>query len=341
MDLDAAPFGLEHGLEGASLSLRVAAAVFLCLGLFNSLELIVLVCWTFQQWRGLYFWSLLVSSIGIIPYVIGTILHIWDLVPLAVSLPIGYLGFVCIVPVQSLILYSRLYLVFYHEKILRIMLFVIIVVSIALVVPNSVSMFGSAFITDPPWNYAYNVTERFQVTGFAIQELLLSLLYVYSAVRLLRISPQGKNRVKRIMYELLGINAFTITLDIAVILIEYIYLYSLQVCLKVFVYSVKVKLELAVLGRLVALTNTRQEKRRDIVRRASFIGPIYNLSDFADTNAATIGTDTDRGPVSVSTEEVEQPSTGKLAVQHQSTPGDTDRRGVDALAQRISWTPDV
>jgi hypothetical protein len=338
MDLSAAPFGLEHGLVDASLALRMTAAIFLCLALFNSLELIVLVCWTFQQWRGLYFWSLLISSIGIIPYVVGTILHIWDLVPLAASLPIGYVGFICIVPVQSLILYSRLYLVFYHEKILRIMLLVIITVSIVLVVPNSVSMYGSAFITEPSWNYAYNVTERLQVTGFAVQEVLLSLFYVYSAVRLLRISPEGKNRIKQIMYELLGINAITIALDIAVILIEYIYLYSLQVCLKVFVYSVKVKLELAVLGRLVALTNTRQEKRRDTVRRASFIGPTYNLSDYTYTSGATIGAGTDRGPVAVGIEEVEQPSTGSIA---ESTPGNTDRRGVDTLAQRISWNPHV
>ncbi|KAL4811727.1 hypothetical protein BDW67DRAFT_148904 [Aspergillus spinulosporus] len=338
MDLSAAPFGFEHGLAGASLALRMIAAVFLCLALFNSLELIVLVCWTFRQWRGLYFWSLLISSIGIIPYVAGTILHIWDLVPLAVSQSIGFVGFVCIVPVQSLILYSRLYLVFYHEKILRIMLFVIITVSIVFVVPNTISMFGCTFTLEPAWNYAYNVTERLQVTGFAIQEVLLSMFYVYSAVQLLRLSPEGRSLAKRIMYELLAISAFTILLDIAVILIEYIYLYSLQVCLKVFVYSVKVKLELAVLGRLVALTNTRQEKRRDIVRRASFIGQTYNLGDLTNTNGATTATDADRGPDALDIEEVMQPGTGSIA---ESTPGDMERTGVDGLAQRISKTPDV
>ncbi|CBF87118.1 hypothetical protein AN2570.2 [Aspergillus nidulans FGSC A4] len=326
MDLNTPPFGLEHGLESANIALRMTAAAFLCLALFNSLELVLLVCWTFHQRRGLYFWSLLISSIGIIPYVVGTILHNFDLVPLAVSLPIGHVGFICIVPVQSLILYSRLHLVFYHEKILRIMLFVIITVSIVLIVPNSVSMYGSAFTTSPSWNYSYNVTERLQVTGFAIQELLLSLFYVYSAVLLLRISPEGKSRVKRIMYELLWINTLTIVLDIAV------------VCLKVFVYSVKVKLELAVLGRLVALTNTTQEKRRNTVRRASFIGPTYDLSDFTNTNDAPIGTDTDRGPVAVGIEEVERPSTGSIT---EPTPGNADRRSANALAQRIHWDSHV
>ncbi|KAL4986513.1 hypothetical protein BDW68DRAFT_198008 [Aspergillus falconensis] len=337
-DLHAPPFGLVNGLENASLEIRMMAAVFLGLGLFNSLELIVLVCWTFQQWRGLYFWSLLISSAGVIPYVIGSILHIWDLVPLAISLTVGYVGFVCIVPVQSLILYSRLYLVFYHEKILRVMLDVIIAVSIILVVPNTVSMFGSAFISGPSWNYAYNVTERLQVTGFAVQEVLLSLFYVYSAVRLLRVSPEGKSRVKHIMYELLVINAFTIALDIAVMLVEYIHLFSLQVCLKVFVYSIKVKLEFAVLGRLVAITATRREKQKARVRRASFIGPSFNLSAFTDTNGATIATDTDREPPSVTAVEIEQSTTDSSAERPQ---GNTDGVEVDGLARRISWASDA
>ncbi|KAL6229561.1 hypothetical protein BDW75DRAFT_245607 [Aspergillus navahoensis] len=335
-DLTTTPFGLLQGFENASLALRMTAAVFLGVSLFNSLELIVLVCWTFRQWRGLYFWSLLVSSVGIIPYVIGSILHNWNLVPLGASLPVVYLGFICIVPVQSLILYSRLYLVFYHEKILRVMLNAIIAVSIVLVIPNTVCMFGSAFIRGPSWNYAYNVTERLQVTGFAVQEVLISLFYVYSAVALLRVSAEGKSRVKRMMYELLGINAFTIALDVAVLIIEYMHLFSLQVYLKVFVYSVKVKLEFAVLGRLVEITTTtKREEQKKRVRRSSFIGPSFNLSTLTDTNGATIGTDTDRGPLSVSTVEVEQSATGNSAERIE---GNTNRREVNGLARRMSWT---
>ncbi|KAL4972851.1 hypothetical protein BDW66DRAFT_169155 [Aspergillus desertorum] len=337
-DLHAVPSGLEHGFENASTELSITAAVFLALGLFNSLELIVLVCWTFRQWRGLYFWSLLISSAGIIPYVIGSLLHGWDLIPLAASLPVGHVGFLCIVPVQSLILYSRLYLVFYHEKILRVVLDVIIAVSIVLVVPNTVSMFGSAFIRGPSWNYAYNVTERLQVTGFAVQEILLSLFYVYSAVRLLRVGPEGKNQVRGIMYEVVGINAFAIALDVAVILVEYIELFSLQVCLKVFVYSIKVKLEFAVLGRLVAVTTTRREEQRERVRRVSFIGPSFDVSTFTATNDATIGTDSDRHPSSVGAAEVEQSTTGNSA---ERMDGNLGGRATNGLARRISWVPNT
>ncbi|KAL4939802.1 hypothetical protein BDV06DRAFT_214011 [Aspergillus oleicola] len=278
------PPGLVHGLENASFRLRMTAAVFLTIGLFNSLELVVMVCWTFRSWRGLYFWSLLISSVGIIPYVVGSILHYWNIVTLSASLTVTYIGFLMIVPVQSFILYSRLFLVFYYQRFLRNLLDVIIIVTVILLIPNAIAMFGSAFIQDPSWNYAYNVTERLQVTGFCVQELFISFLYIWSTVKLLRLSPEGKSRAKRIMYELLGINTFIIALDIAIIVVEYLNLYSLQTCLKVLVYSIKVKLEFAILGRLVAVTTTRKAKQRERTRRSEFIGHSYILSGLGDRN---------------------------------------------------------
>ncbi|KAL4913349.1 hypothetical protein BDW62DRAFT_192841 [Aspergillus aurantiobrunneus] len=286
-ELQHVPPGLVQGLEGESLAVQMVVSVFLAIALFNSLELIILVCWTFRQYRGLYFWSVIISSVGIIPYTVGSVLHYFTDTPLAASLTVAYIGFVAMIPVQSFILYSRLFLVFYHKTFLRVLLDVIIIVTIVLLIPNSVSMFGSAFISRPPWNYSYNVTERLQVTGFCIQELFISLLYIWSTVRLLRLSPEGKSRGKRILYELLGINSLTILLDIAVIVVQYLNFYTIQVCLKVLVYSIKVKLELAVLGRLVAITTTRRAKQRDRVRRASFIRPPYGLPDLTSSNGGT------------------------------------------------------
>ncbi|OJI99696.1 hypothetical protein ASPVEDRAFT_39071 [Aspergillus versicolor CBS 583.65] len=280
------PPGLVQGIDDSvSFTTELLLAVFLALALSNSLELITLSCWTFREWRGLYFWCLLISSIGMIPYTIGSILHYWNVAPLAASLPVAWVGFIATVPVQSLILYSRLFLVFYHETFLRFLLDGIIIVIILLVVPNSISMYGSAFIGTPTWNYAYAVTERLQVTGFCVQELFISSIYIWSTVKLLKVSPEGKSRAKKIMYELLAINTITMILDIAVISVEYLNHYSVQVCLKVFVYSVKVKLEFAVLGRLVAITKTRRTKQADRVRRTSFIRNANTFSDFTSGGA--------------------------------------------------------
>ncbi|KAL4809840.1 hypothetical protein BDV18DRAFT_129744 [Aspergillus unguis] len=285
MSLNRAPYGLVHGLEDASLAFRGTAMAFLAISLLNSLELLVMICWTFQQRRGLYFWCLLISSVGIIPYSIGWILDFWLIAPIGACLPLIFVGYIAIIPVQSLILYSRLHLVFYYEKFLKILLYVIITYSALLVVSNVTAMFGSTLINESTWNYTFSITERIQVTGFCVQELFLSLLYMYSTVKLLRISPEGKTRAKRILYELLGINAFTIALDIAIIVTEYLDFYSLQVCLKVLVYSIKVKVEFAVLGRLVAITRTRRAKQMDRTRRNSFIGNPNVLLNIAGANA--------------------------------------------------------
>ncbi|KAL5334169.1 hypothetical protein BJX70DRAFT_379007 [Aspergillus crustosus] len=285
-DLHGVPPGLVHGLARTSFANKAVVTVFLAIALFNSLELIVLVCWTFRQYKGLYFWSLLISSLGIIPYVVGSILHFYNVGPLPLGLAISYIGFLTIVPPQSFVLYSRLFLVVYNEKILRHLLDAIIITSIVLSIPNTVMFFGSAFIRNPTWNYGYNVMERLQVTGFCIQELAISLLYIRSTVKLLRLSPEGKDRAKRILYELLAISFVVIGLDIAIIVIQYLNFYYLQVCFKVLVYSIKLKLELAVLGRLVKIMKRGKSRQQGRVARSEFIGPAHNISDFTETGGS-------------------------------------------------------
>ncbi|KAL4860393.1 hypothetical protein BDV12DRAFT_209579 [Aspergillus spectabilis] len=211
--LEQVPPGLVHGLEFHSFQLKATVAVFLAIALFNSLELVVLICWTFRQWRGLYFWPLLISSLGMIPYGVGSILHYYTIGPLPLGLAIAYIGFLMIVPLQSFVLYSRLHLVFYNEKFLKVLLDVIIAIAVILVVANTITTWGSARIRAPGWNYAYNVVERLQ----------------------------GRNRMKRIMYKLLAISFAVMALDVAIIVIEYMNLYYLQVCLKVMVYTTWVK----------------------------------------------------------------------------------------------------
>ena len=63
--------GITGGYEGNSLTLKVCIAFFLGLAMYNVLELLVLIFGTFQRFRGLYFWSLVISSVGIIPYALG------------------------------------------------------------------------------------------------------------------------------------------------------------------------------------------------------------------------------------------------------------------------------
>lgn len=288
-DLEAIPPGLVHGLEEQGTATKAAVAVFLTIALANAIELIVLILWTFHRYRGLYFWSMIVSVSGVILNSIGSILHYFNFGPLWLGLPLLYTGFMIMVPPQSLVLYSRLYLVFYNDRILRYLLIVIIIALVLLLTPDTVITYVAAALRTPPANLAYNIIERYQVTGFSVLEISLSLFYVYATAKLLRHSPEGKPRIKQILYELLAINFITMALDIATIVLQFINLNYLQICLKPLIYSVKLKMELAILGRLVAFTNLRRAKIQLGARNAEFMGTAFGLDDLGSRGTENEG----------------------------------------------------
>ena len=83
----------------------------------------------------------------------------------------------------------------------------------------------------------------------SIQELILSGLYIYETVRLLRTSLQHNART--FMYQLFIINIIIIAMDIALLGVEFANLYIVETILKGVIYSIKLKLEFVVLGKLV------------------------------------------------------------------------------------------
>jgi hypothetical protein len=99
-----------------------ALTVIVCsaLALYNALELELLVLTTFRSYRGLYFWSLVLASFGIFPYVLGFFIEYfrWSYMTLGTS--IVTTGWILMVTGQSVVLYSRLWLVFAgrHQRLL-------------------------------------------------------------------------------------------------------------------------------------------------------------------------------------------------------------------------------
>jgi len=63
--------GITGGDNGNSLAIKAITAVFGSLSIYNAIELIALVFITFTRYKGVYFWSLLVASWGILPYTLG------------------------------------------------------------------------------------------------------------------------------------------------------------------------------------------------------------------------------------------------------------------------------
>ena len=117
--------------------------------------------------------------------------------------------------------------------------------------------------------------EKIQMTGFCIQE--------FHHLRSIRVGKQSisskhkipslealrphqiknpKKSVSRVMLQLFTINVVIIVLDVALLVVEYYDLHIPEISLKPFFYSVKLKLEFAVLSKLVETSSSLNHTNR-------------------------------------------------------------------------------
>ncbi|KAJ5279092.1 hypothetical protein N7478_004464 [Penicillium angulare] len=277
----AAGDGITGGYTGTSLGMQITIATLAGVTWYNAFELVTLVFVTFSQYHGLYFWSLLISSsIGLVPYSLGFLLKFFNLTSATwFSVTLLTIGWWCMVTGQSFVLYSRLHLVISNQRILRRVLAMIMINAVILHIPTTVLTFGTN-LAEPREIYVhgYNIMEKIQMTGFCIQEFIISGLYIWETVRMLRLDPDRTKR--KIQWQLIIINTIIIILDLGLLVAEFMNYYIMETMLKGTVYSIKLKLEFAVLGKLVHLVHNH------VWKPESFSGP-QDLPDFVDATRVT------------------------------------------------------
>jgi hypothetical protein len=187
-------------------------------------------------------------------------------------------------PGQSIVLWSRLHLLTNSRRVLRYTLYMIITNAILLHIPTSVLTFGSnsnslTTTTLSHFVHGYNVMEKIQMVGFFLQECILSIIYIKETLRLLKLSEIVQDDLasvvdsdgthvkhgaesRKIMYQLIAINTIIIGMDIALLAVEFANLYLIETTLKGVVYSIKLKLEFAVLGKLVQIVHAKSNSDR-------------------------------------------------------------------------------
>lgn len=122
----------------------------------------------------------------------------------------------------------------------------------ALHVPTIVFTYGSNSPDAHTWSPRFNVMERIQLLGFCIQEFIISSVYIVATVRLLGSIYHSMTR--KVMFQLLLINFICIGMDIVLIGLEFTNNYVGEASVKPMIYSIKLKLEFAVLNQLMGLT---------------------------------------------------------------------------------------
>jgi hypothetical protein len=165
--------GVLGGYDGDSLALKVIIGLGNGLTMYNAIELVVLVLITFRRYRGLYFWSLLISSLGLIPYALGFTFKFFEILTGKArwaSVVLLSVGWYPMVTGQSVVLWSRLHLIVSGERGRRILMYtkwMIIIDAIIFHIPTSVVTFGSnGTLNTSTFVEAYNVIEKTQMTGF-------------------------------------------------------------------------------------------------------------------------------------------------------------------------------
>ncbi|KAJ5958911.1 uncharacterized protein N7479_006061 [Penicillium vulpinum] len=255
--------GVIGEYSGQDFSVKATFTVFLCIALYNSLELLVLIFASFRRYRGLYFWSLLCSTLlGVIPQSLSFLLKYYNIGPLWFSLTLSTIGWYFMVTGQALVLFSRLNIVVQDLTVSRLVLAMIVIDAIVLHVPTTVLTYGSNFISTPVWTHGYTIMERIELTGFCLQEFIISGIYISKTIEILRMpfpSTHGHNPNRKIMYQLLVINALIIMMDVVLLVFEYMNYFVIQTTLKSMVYSIKLKLEFGVLSRLVFLVQSHRD----------------------------------------------------------------------------------
>ncbi|KAI2628420.1 integral membrane protein [Xylaria nigripes] len=259
---------VEHDLPMA-----MTMAAFAGISWYIGAELNVSLFLFFKRRRGLYFWSCAVGSWGIILQSLFIILAdfgVWT--NLKGSITFIYLSWLMMVVPQSWVLYSRLYLLMQHDSLLRWVRAVLIFNSIVFGI-TTIPLGILAQTVMPSLQSVNNVWDRLQTTAFFVQETALSGLYIWQTRKFLDdLSPllqrsrsfpestasRAKSSKTRTMLRLLiYINFLIISLDIALLGVQYASLFYIQGAFKPAIYGVKLKLEFVILNRLIKSVSRR------------------------------------------------------------------------------------
>lgn len=233
--------------------ISIAIACFLAIALYNVIELIILIIVTFRKRNGLYFWSFIIATLGIAVHDIGWLFKNFGVITNSyLYITILTIGWYAMVTGQSFVLYSRLHIVICNQNWLRAVLATIVTNGIICHIPTTVMTYGANSDNPMPYLGIYAIYERIQVTLFFIQEIMISVLYIYQTTELIKNrATRSRNSNHKLMRRLLGCNVLVIILDVTILVLEFCNLYSVQTSYKGFSYSIKLKLEFSILNDLV------------------------------------------------------------------------------------------
>ncbi|KAG6356046.1 hypothetical protein INS49_015431 [Diaporthe citri] len=259
---------------------RFLVACFLGAAIWNAVGMFPMIFLTFKRLWTLYFWAMILSTIGILICSASQIISVaTPQVNTMINGVMSCVGWVFMVSGQSVVLYSRLHLLAITPRVLRLVLWMIIINGVTIHVTGTVLTVGTR-LKGP------DVFERINITVFFAQETVISGLYMWKSRDLLgryskpRAAEEPSIRqyasprvstslrvVKSILTQLIIVNIIILFLDITIVVLEHAGLYLIQLGYKIFVYSVKLRITDASPPSRYHAVDTRAECEITILNR--------------------------------------------------------------------------
>jgi hypothetical protein len=259
----------ETGPISVSLAKSMVIAGFFAVAVYNTFEILICLFSIFRKRRSLYFWSLLVATLGILIHSIAVLLRFYKLAPNFLMCVFVVLGWWAMVTGQSVVLYSRLGLVVSDVWKMRFAAIMIITNFFVLHIPVSILFLATNSGNPDPYLRAFDVYEKIQLAGFSVQECILSGIYLWEATTTLKpiMAIKGAEG-RRMIRHLIILFIATALLDSSLMATEYTNHFHIQTTLKPVVYSVKLKMEFVVLNELLVFTHACRDNDRFINAQA-------------------------------------------------------------------------
>ncbi|KAL4745769.1 hypothetical protein BDW72DRAFT_211011 [Aspergillus terricola var. indicus] len=234
----------------------IVSPIFLSVASYNVLELLLWIFNTFERRRGLYFASILTSTLSLAAFIIAQSLRTFR-TDFSELLAAGYIfafSYTTLLTAHILVLYSRLHLVLHSDRVLRGILIMIIVTSVVSVPAQLTVTLALVSTRHPRLVRAEYILERVVFLGATVREFVVCAIYTVQAYRNLRPIAQAKGRAgKRVLLYLMAVQVAAIVLDMGFLVQIYMDLAIAANGYCALLYSIKLKMEFGVLNSLVTL----------------------------------------------------------------------------------------
>jgi hypothetical protein len=104
------------------------------------------------------------------------------------------------------------------------------------------------------FNSVFNIAEKISMCCFYMQELTISGIYIWKSLDILK-TAFGNTR--KMLYKLFAINIAIVIMDLGMVVLELMDFYVWEQGIKLVTYSIKLKLEFAVLSELIEFVRSR------------------------------------------------------------------------------------